>query len=78
MHSEELYRQMLGLTTPWEVERVDLNMTEQRVDVYVRHPARQQFACPQCGRELGVYDHLSARAWRHLDSMQFLTLSLPV
>lgn len=73
MHSEELYRQMLGLTTPWDVERVDLNMTEQRVDVYVRHPARQRFACPQCGRELGVYDHQSARAWRHLDSMQCLT-----
>lgn len=73
MHSEELYRQMLGLTTPWDVERVDLNMSEQRVDVYVRHPARQRFACPECGRELGVYDHQSARTWRHLDSMQFLT-----
>lgn len=73
MHSEELYRQMLGLTTPWDVERVDLNMSEQRVDVYVRHPARQRFACPQCGRELGVYDHQSARTWGHPDSMQFLT-----
>lgn len=73
MHSEELYRQMLGLRTPWDVERVDLNMTEKRVDVYVRHPARQQFACPQCGRALSVYDHQSVRTWRHLDSMQFLT-----
>jgi len=73
MHSEELYRQMLSLTAPWNVERVDLNMSEQRVDVYVSHPARQQFACPTCGCELGVYDHQPERTWRHLDSMQFLT-----
>lgn len=73
MHSEQLYRQMLGLTAPWDVERVDLNMTEQRIDVYVGHPARQRFACPKCGRELAVYDHQVERVWRHLDSMQFLT-----
>ncbi|RLQ20139.1 ISL3 family transposase [Seongchinamella sediminis] len=73
MHSEEMYRQMLGLTAPWDVERVDLNMAEQRVDIYVTHPARQRFACPTCGRELGVYDHQPERTWRHLDSMQFLT-----
>ena len=24
MHSEELYRQMLGLMAPWDVERVDV------------------------------------------------------
>ena len=69
MHSEELYLQVLGLTAPWDVERVNLNMTEQRVDVYVTHPARQPFACPKCGRELGVYDHRAERVWRHLDSM---------
>lgn len=74
MHSEELYRQMLGLTAPWDVERVDLNMAEQRVDVYVGHPPRQQFACPTCGRELGVCDHQPERTWRHLDSMQFLNI----
>lgn len=73
MHSEELYRQILGLTAPWGVDHVELNMAEQRVDVYVGHPARQRFTCPKCGRELGVYDHLPERTWRHLDSMQFLT-----
>lgn len=73
MQSEELYRQLLGLVAPWEVERVELNMTERQVDVYVGHPARQRFACPQCGCELGIYDHQSERVWRHLDSMQFLT-----
>ena len=73
MDSVELYRQLLGLTTPWTVERVDLDMAKQHVEVHVGHPAGQRFACPECGRELGVYDHLAERVWRHLDSCQFLT-----
>jgi hypothetical protein len=52
MRSEDLYRQLLGLVAPREVERVALNMTEQQVDVYVGHPERQPFACPRCVREL--------------------------
>lgn len=73
MDSVELYRQLLGLNTPWTVERVDLDVASQRVDVYVGHPAGQRFACPECGCELGVYDHQAERTWRHLDSCQFLT-----
>jgi transposase len=73
MDSVELYRQLLGLTAPWTVERVDLDVARQQVDVHVGHPAGQRFACPECGRELGVYDHLAERVWRHLDSCQFLT-----
>jgi transposase len=73
MESAELYRQLLGLTAPWTVERVELNMTKGRVEVYVAHVPGQRFACPECGQELAVYDHLPERSWRHLDSMQFLT-----
>ncbi|MBZ0096707.1 MAG: ISL3 family transposase [Sulfuricella sp.] len=73
MDSVELYRRLLGLTAPWTVERVELDMAKQHVEVYVGHPAGQRFACPECGRELGVYDHQAERVWRHLDSCQFLT-----
>ena len=73
MDSVELYRHLLGLTAPWTVERVELEMTKQHVEVHVGHPAGQRFACPECGRALGVYDHLAERVWRHLDSCQFLT-----
>jgi transposase len=73
MESVELYRQLLGLTAPWTVERVELDMERQRVEVYVSHAPGQRFACPDCGQELAVYDHLGERTWRHLDSMQFLT-----
>lgn len=73
MDSVELYRQLLGLTAPWTVEKVDLDIAKQHVEVRIGHPAGQRFACPECGRELGVYDHLAERIWRHLDSCQFLT-----
>jgi transposase len=73
MESVELYRQLLGLVAPWVVERVELQMAKGRVEVYVGHASGQRFACPECGQELGVYDHLPQRSWRHLDSMQFMT-----
>jgi transposase len=73
MESVELYRQLLGLTAPWTVERVELDMAKGHVEVYVGHAPGQRFACPECRQELAVYDHLSERIWRHLDSMQFLT-----
>src|SRR5436190_1568157 len=73
MRDTELYRHLLGLVDPWEVERVELSVTGQRVDVWVTHPAQTRFGCPECARELVVYDHSAERAWRHLDSCQFLT-----
>lgn len=73
MDSAELYRQLLGLTAPWIVERVELDVAQQHVEVHVGHAPGQRFSCPECGRELSVYDHLGERVWRHLDSCQFLT-----
>lgn len=73
MESKELYRHLLGINEPWTVERVDLDMTQGRVDVYVAHTKGVRFACPECGQEHTVYDHAAARTWRHLDSCQFMT-----
>jgi transposase len=69
----ELYRHLLGLTSPWTVSRVELSVTEAKVDVWVDHPKRTRWHCPECDRELACYDHAEERAWRHLDSCQFLT-----
>jgi transposase len=73
MRDVELYRRILGLEMPWTVTRVDLLVTEQRVDVWVGHAARLRWPCPTCGAELPVYDHAAERAWRHLDTCQFVT-----
>jgi transposase len=73
MESAELYQHLLGLNTPWTVSQVKLDMGKQRVDVHVGHADGARFGCPECGKELAVYDHQAERSWRHLDSMQFLT-----
>ncbi len=46
MRDTELYRHLLGVVAPWEVERVELSAQEARVDVWVVHPGRTRFACP--------------------------------
>ena len=32
-----------------------------------------RWRCPECDLEFPTYDHAEERAWRHLDSLQFLT-----
>ena len=73
MRDTELYRHLLGLVSPWGVSRVELSVPDGRVDVWAEHRRRTRFVCPECERELPVYDHSEERAWRHLDSCQFLT-----
>ncbi len=73
MRDTELYQRLLGLSDPWSVGRVELDMATQRVDVWVEHPRDRKWACPVCGHEVSLYDHAEERAWRHLDSCQFHT-----
>lgn len=73
MDSKELYAVLLGVRTPWTVAAVEMNVAKQEVVVTVTHPAGTRFCCPQCERELAVFDHLAERRWRHLDSCQFMT-----
>ncbi len=74
MDSTELYRQLLGVATPWTVQRVEMDVHGLSVDVYLTHSGGTQFVCPKCGRSCTVYDHLAERRWRHLDSCHFRTV----
>ena len=74
MRDKELYRQLLGLSAPWLVARVELNVAQQRVDVFVEHQERAAWPCPACSVESPLYDHEEERVWRHLDSCQFRTM----
>lgn len=73
MQDTALYEYLLGLKSPWSVSRVNLDVKEQRVDVWAEHPEGAKWACPQCSRKLPLYDHSEERTWRHLDSCQFQT-----
>lgn len=73
MEDRELYQTILGLTSPWEVERVELDEAEQSVQVWVQEATGTVFSCPECGTESPMYDR-SERRWRHLDTCQFTTV----
>jgi transposase len=71
MRDVELYRALLGLTAPWTVADVDVDLKGQRVVVRVEAGAGP-YPCPECGTPTGRYDS-KRRRWRHLDTMQFTT-----
>jgi hypothetical protein len=46
MRDTELYRQLLGLESPWTVPRFELAVKEQRVDIWAGHPDGARWPCP--------------------------------
>jgi transposase len=80
MQDRQLYQQILGIMSPWQVERVELALEEGEVRVFLEHDPRAAWCCPECGRECPLHDHQPQRVWRHLDTCQYRTLlhaSLP-
>ena len=73
MQDRELYRQILGIETPWLVDRVELKLDEGEIHVYVDHK-ETDWPCSECGRPCRLYDHQSERRWRHLDTCQSRTI----
>src|SRR5437867_9257161 len=67
----ELYGSILGLTPPWTVANVELDVKKQQVVVQV-DAGPGPFSCPECGTPAPLYDS-RPRRWRHLDTMQFTT-----
>lgn len=73
MRDTDLYRQLLGLEKPWTVDRVELDVKQQRVDVFAKHDKSKSWTCPECSKPFGLHDHDEERVWRHLDSCGFQT-----
>jgi transposase len=74
MQDRELYRRILGIESPWYVERVDLKLEEGEVHVYLEHEEVRNWVCAECGAEAKPYDHQGERGWRHLDTCQYRTI----
>lgn len=72
MDIEEHYGQLLGIHSPWEISRVDLNTSEQKVDIVIEYTS-DVGPCPECGTVSPKHDDRLERTWRHLDTMQFGT-----
>lgn len=67
---EALFTTALGLQSPWQVAKVDLDTARRRIDFEVKYTAKRS-ACPECGLvDQGIHDRMP-RSWRHLDFFQF-------
>ena len=73
MQDIELYKKLLGITSPWVVSEVRLELKQRTVSVVVDYDGSIPVACPVCGGQAVIYDH-QKRRWRHLDTMQFKTI----
>jgi len=71
MKDAKLYQHLLGLTRPWRVAAVHLEMEKQEVEVKVEC-GREGWVCPVCHRRAHLHDR-HRRRWRHLDSCQCKT-----
>ena len=67
---EALFSQALGLTKPWEVEQVLLDVKASRIDLHIAWRSHVA-ACPACGAQDQKVHDLRQRSWRHLDFFQF-------
>lgn len=71
---EAHYSLLLGVSHPWEVQSVKLDMPGKKVDIEVVYGEGEAVECPECGKACPKKDHTEKRTWRHLDTMQFQTL----
>jgi transposase len=74
MQDHELYRRILGIEAPWQVERVELKLKDGEVHIYLTHKDNWEWACAECAALCPLYDHQPERQWRHLDTCQYLTI----
>ena len=70
MRDRDLYAKILGISAPWHVSDVVLDVAAGTVEVFVEH--RGEASCPKCGKACAGYD-ARRRRWRHLDTCQFQT-----
>lgn len=73
MLDTELYKKILGLESPWYVSRVELNVADKKVDIWLEHDFGVQWECPKCIQPFTCRDHAEVRVWRHMDTCQFRT-----
>ncbi len=53
----DLCRHVLSIVEPWTVVRVEMNIADRRVDVWVAHPDGTNWPCPECCQTLSLFDN---------------------
>ncbi|WP_419591856.1 hypothetical protein [Thiolapillus sp.] len=56
MRDKDLYAQILGIKSRWQVSGVELALSEGEVTVHVEQEEGVQHCCPTCGEVSPAYD----------------------
>jgi transposase len=72
MEGTQLYANLLGIKIPWKVDRVQVDMASNRIDVWVEEAPGTMFSCAVCKQEAPVYYHPEEQVWRHLQDHNIL------
>ena len=73
MQDTKLFETILGIQAPWAIDRVTLDTSGKRVDLWAAHRDATRWPCPECAQTLACHDHAEERVWRHLDTCQYQT-----
>ena len=74
MNEKELYTQILGVSSPWKIKNVNLDVNQNRIDIYIEWPYGEKGVCPVCHEPARIHDRKKERTWRHLDTCQLKTV----
>ena len=70
---QKRYEKMLGLSTTWSVQVVDLQIKEMKVTLKLTHHPLWRFRCPERDEEYPTHDHRQ-RMRRHIDTGGYVTM----
>jgi transposase len=65
-----LFQLALGLTPPWEVERLDFDPDRHRLDIHIGFPRGARFLCPDGEVDSCPVHDTAEKEWRHLNFFQ--------
>lgn len=69
MRGADLFQIALGLSAPWQVDRIAFDKETGRLDIFIDFPRGSRFCCPVCGASSPAYD-TDEKSWRHLNFFQ--------
>src|SRR5271157_137065 len=73
MNDKTLYEKILGVTAPWHVTDVQMDISSNSITVTVDHASTAAFCCPDCQKPGSIHDHRVKR-WRHLPTCHLRTI----
>jgi transposase len=73
MKDTQLYEQLLGLSKPWSVERVEIDLDGGHITVHVKCERDVVWGDPETNQDRAHVHGWIKRQWRHLDTCQLET-----